>query len=248
MEQLPEKIRKMADDFTADIRECFGEKLRSVILYGPAARGEDTKGGGNATFMVVIPDNSPSELAPCTPFVKKWARQSIAIPLFITPDYIRDSLDSFPLEFMEMRSSYRVVHGENVLKDLTFRDCDIRNECEREIKGKLLYLRAEYLALRGDRKGLALLVHRSLNTFRLVFTGALSLKGIPAPEDTVGLLDATAGAYGLDQTVLKSLHALARGEIKPEPAEADRLFDRYVEELDRLSKAIDTFCPSGGRE
>jgi hypothetical protein len=248
MEQLPEKIQKTAESFVADVRECFGERLRSVILYGPAARGEQQKGNDNATFMVVVPDNSPSELAPCTPFVKKWARHSITIPLFITPEYIRDSLDSFPLEFMEMRSSYRVIYGEDVLKALAFQECDIRNECEREIKGKLLHLRAEYLALRGDRKGLANLVHRSLNTFRLVFAGALHLKGIPAPEDTPGLLDAVTGAYGLDQALLKDLHALSLGALKPETAEADRMFDRYIEELDRLSKAIDTFCPSEGKE
>lgn len=248
MEQLPDKIRKMAEDFTANIRECFGEKLQSVILYGHLARGEVMKNGENAMFMVVIPDNSPSELAPCTPFVKKWARNSIAIPLFITPDYIRDSLDSFPLEFMEMRSSYRVIYGEDVLKDLTFQDNDIRDECEREIKGKLLHLRAEYLALRGDRKGLARLVHRSLNTFRLVFTGALHLKRVPSTEETAGLLDAVAAAYGLDRMFLKDLHAMARGDLKPEQTEADRIFDRYVEELDCLSKALDTFCSSEEKE
>lgn len=242
MEQLPERIQKIADEFVGNVRECFGEGLRSVILYGPAARGEEVKHGPSAEFMVVVRDNTPSELAPCSVFMKKWARHGIATPLFITPEYIRDSLDSFPLEFMDMKSSYTVLFGEDLLRDMAFSDCDVRNECEREIKGKLLHLRAEYLALRGDRKGIADLVARSLNTFRLVFAGALFLKRRPEPEKTSDLLESVAREYDLDAGLLKELQNLARGELRPEATETDRLFDRYVEELDKLSRAIDAYC------
>lgn len=244
MEQLPDNMRKTAEEFAANMRECFGESLRSVILYGPSAWGEEIKSGARITFMVVIGDNTPSELAPCTPYVKKWDKRGIAVPLFLTPEYIRDSLDTFPLEFMEMRSLYRVVYGEDVLKDLTFSDSDVRSECEREIKGKLLHLRTEYLALRGNWKGMADLIFRSLVAFRLVFAGALSLKRREVPEKTSDLLDLVAREFDLDAAFLEDLLVLARGGRKPDTAEADHIFDRYVEELDKLSNAIDTFTLS----
>ncbi len=243
MEQLSERIQKIADIFTENIRECFGEGLLSVTLYGPAARDEQVKGLTAINFMVVVKDNTPSELAPCTVFMKQWSKRGIAAPLFLTPEYIRSSLDTFPLEFMDMKSSYKIIHGADFLKDLEFRDCDIRGECEREIKGKLLHLRAEYLVLRGDRKGLADLVARSLLIFRLVFEGALSLKRKAVPEHTLDLLESVAREYKMDEKFMKDIFALAHGEIKPGPAETDRLFDRYVEELDTLSHAIDAFCP-----
>jgi hypothetical protein len=242
MEQLPEHIQKITDEFTGNIRECFGSGALSVVLYGPAARNELVKGSTAIDFMVVVRDNTPSELAPCSAYLKKWSRNGIATPLFITPEYIRGSLDSFPLEFMEMKSSYRVLAGEDYLQDLEFNDCDVRNECEREIKGKLLHLRAEYLALRGNRNGIADLVMRSLNTFRLVFEGALFLKRSAAPEHTLDLLESVAQEYDLDAKFMREIHALAFGQTKPATDETDRLFDRYVEELDKLSHAIDAFC------
>lgn len=240
MNPLPEHINKKAGSFAANMRECFGDSLRSVVLYGPAARGEESK-GTLLSFMVVVADNSPSAIAPCSGFMHRWTKDGIGTPLIVTPDYIADSLDTFPLEFMEMKSAYSVIAGEDMLAGLEFAAEDVRSQCERELKGKLLHLRAEYLTHRGSSKDLAHLVRRSLETFRLVFAGALYLKGIPAPSGTRRLMDAASAAFYLDTTLLGKLHDFGMGTLKPDHEELDRLFDLYVEELDKLSHAIDTF-------
>jgi len=189
--------------------------------------------------MVIIADNSPSELAKCAGFLKKWEKRGIALPLFLSDDYIRRSLDSFPLEFMAMKAFSRVVAGGDVLGDLSFDPADVRSQCERELKGKLIHLRAEYLSSRGDAKRLMNLVGLTLDAFRLVFTGVLFLKNIDVPAATGDLTDAVAGAYDLDATLFKKLLAVAEGDVSVSGSEADELFDRYVEELMKLSRAVD---------
>ncbi len=241
MAPLLEHIEKIGDEFTEDVRKCFSQKLVSVTLYGQAARSARLQRGAAINFIVAVRDNTPSELAPCSAYMKRWSRHGIAAPLFITPEYIRGSLDTFPLEFMEMKSSYRIFYGDDVLKDLEFEDKNVRTECEREIKGKLLHLRAEYLSLRGDRNGIADLVARSLNTFRLVFGGALYLKRKVAPAETSDLIELAAEVYDLNGKLLREIQDLAFGRIKPSPEKTDFFFDKYVEELDKLSRAIDSF-------
>jgi hypothetical protein len=242
MNTLDEKTKKIIDEFLEDIKKGFDKDLQSVILYGPAARGEKVTGRPSNHFLVTVKDNTPSALAPCSAFIKKWAKNNIPVPLFLTPEYILDSLDTFPLEFMEMKSSYMIVFGEDVLETVTFKDCDVRSECEREIKGKLLHLRAEYLLHRNDQKELIDLIHRSLSTFRLVFAGALYLKKCDIPEKTGELLAAINREFGIDSGLLTKLYGISHGGIKPDPAETDNLFDLYVEELDKLSNSLDTFC------
>jgi len=238
MEHLSEKMKKITDSFLRNVKETFGNKLISVVLYGPAARGEQSK-TPYINFMVVVKDNTPSELARCSSFVKSWYKQLITIPLFLNPDYIERSLDTFPLEFMDMSSSYNVIYGEDVFEGLSFDFTDVRNQCERELKGKLLHLRAEYLNLRSDRKGIIDLVNRSLNIFRLVFSGALYLKKLDIPPQTEAIVEAVTGEYDLDASLFKKLNSIVRGEIKVDENEVDTLFDLYVEELDKLSEAID---------
>lgn len=238
MESLSENIKKTTDEFLNNVQEAFGENLKSVILYGLAARDEREK-VPFINFIVVVDDNTPSELARCAKFVKKWHKQLITIPLFLDPDYIQQSLDTFPLEFLDMSSAYHVIYGDDVLEDLDFKAADVRRQCERELKGKLLHLRAEYLNLRSDKKGIIDLVNRSLHMFRLVFTGALFLKNMEIPKETNTLLSVVSEEFELDGSLFKKLRAIANGDIKVDETEADKLFDLYVEELDKLSNAID---------
>ncbi len=244
MENLSDNIKKTSDEFLNNVQEAFGENLKSVILYGLAARDE-SENVPFINFMVVVDDNTPSELSRCAKFVKKWHKQLITIPLFLDPDYIKSSLDTFPLEFLDMSSAYNVIYGDDVLEDLDFNDTEVRNQCERELKGKLLHLRAEYLNLRSDKKGLVDLVNRSLHMFRLVFTGALFLKNIEIPEETNTLLSVVSEEFGLDGLLFKKLRAIANKEIKVDETEADELFDLYIEELDKLSNAIDEMSVTG---
>ena len=248
MNHIPEHMQKTASEFLTAVQESFGESLKSIILYGPAARGEIHKNILYIGFLVVVDDNTPSELARCAKYIKKWHKQSITTPIFLDPSYIQQSLDTFPLEFMDMCSSYHVVYGEDVLEGLTFEAADVRSQCERELKGKLLHLRAEYLSIRGNTKQLIDLINRSLNTFRLVFAGALFLKDRETPQDTSKLLDAITEEYGLDASLFKQLTGISAGDIKINETEADKLFDLYVEELDKLSSSIDTLEETGTEE
>lgn len=244
MPDVPVDMKQIANGFLDDVKSAFGGDLVSVILYGAAMRGEKAE-TPYISFLVVVGDNTPSELVSCEKYLKDWQKKKIAMPLFLTKEYIAHSLDTFPLEFMNMSSAYSVVYGEDVLDGLTFDDADIRNQCEREIKGKLLHLRAEYLALRSDTKGLVGLTARSLGTFRLVFLGALRLKGVTASEKTAAMLEKVTAEFNLDLSVFKKLTAVAGGELKLTAAEYDTLFDRYVEELDTLSRALDNWEREG---
>jgi len=63
----------------------------------------------------------------------------------LTKADIDSSLDTFPIEFLNIKRNYTVVFGEDILEGLAFEKEFIRMQCERELKGKLLLLRAEYV-------------------------------------------------------------------------------------------------------
>ena len=73
----------------------------------------------------------------------------------------------------------------------------------------------------------------------MLFAGALYLKKRETPGTTEAIIDAITEEYGLDVKLFQKLLAVAKGEIKIDAAEADDLFDKYVEEIDKLSGEID---------
>ncbi len=235
MKDTASTLKKNLAEAVSDLKTAYGDSLLSVVLYGRAAR----EGAGTADLLVVLPDTSPSELARIADRLKGWGKKGIATPLFLEEGYIARSLDTFPLEFMDMKAAYEVLYGADVIEDTAFTADDVRAECERELKGKLLHLRAEYLSTQGKARALIDLVDRSLEGFRLVFTGVLFLRDSEAPVATEALVTAVAEAYNLDAAFFKKLVGIARGTIKLDTDEADRLYDRYVEELDKLSAAVD---------
>jgi hypothetical protein len=238
MEEKLEKIKQITGEFIGDIKTVFGENLISAVLYGAVLRDEK-RSYPYIKFLVVLKDSSPSELSACSFLVKKWHKNLIAIPLFVQPEFITDSLDTFPLEFMDMRSKYEVLYGIDPLKDLAFSKTDVRKQCERELKGKLLHLRAEYIELRNDIKLLAGLITRTIDTFRSVFSGALFLKDAPVPSETKEIITSMINCYELDGEVFRKLEEFASGATKKVLSEADNIFDKYVEELENLSSQID---------
>ena len=141
VEHLPPKFEKNLNGFVLTVRNLLGADLKSVILYGSAARGEFDVKRSDLNLLVVLEQVDFQHLAIMAPMIKKWYRQRIATPLMVSPQYLSSALDVFPLEFLEMQAARRVLFGDDVLAKITPPIQAIRRQCEQEARGKLLHLR-----------------------------------------------------------------------------------------------------------
>ena len=240
MAKIPKIPDEVFTEFCEDIKKTFGDDLVSVMLFGSGARGEYVPKKSDINFLVVVKDNSPSELAAYRRCLPKWRKRNVATPLFLTQDYIRSSLDTFPIEFLEMKAAYKVIHGEDLLADLQFEKPDLRTQVERELKGKLLHLRQEFLESRGKVENLTVLVSSSLAAFTPVFRALLYIAGEEHMVKRADLLRQICDKYNLNFELFDRLLKISRGEQKIPASEMNDLFDLYVEEIDTLSKSVDT--------
>ena len=89
------------------------------------------------------------------PLGSKYGRQGFAAPLLMDPAYIHSSVDVFPLEFFNFKLLHQALYGEDLFAKLEINRQELRYQCERELKGKLLWLHRIYVSAMGDRKVLA---------------------------------------------------------------------------------------------
>jgi predicted nucleotidyltransferase len=239
MARAPKNPEQIFAAFSDDLKKAFGEDLVSVILYGSGATGEYVLGRSDLNFLVILTDTSASSLRRGLKLLPRWRRRRVATPLFMTEAYIRSSLDSYPIEFLDMKANYRLVHGQDILQRLKFRPSDVRLQCEREIKGKALRLRQVYLEA-GERPGaMRAVISGSITAFTSIFEGLLYLKGIAIPKTKEQVIRATSREYGLDDQVFNKLLAIRRGQLKLGGTEVVALFHQYIAEIDALVGVVD---------
>jgi len=239
MARAPGKPEEIFSDFTKDLQEAFGEDLVSISLYGSGATGEYVPGKSDLNFLVVLKDDSVDSLRRGMTVTARWRKRMVNTPLFMTKAYIDSSLDSYPIEFLDMQANYRLVHGEDILKDLQFRPVDLRVQCERELKGKALRLRQTYLEAKENARAMRQIIAGSITAFTSIFQGLLFLKGKEIPKTKREIIQQVSREFGLDGEAFVKLLAIKTGERKASAAEIVELFKKYVSEIDALSRAVD---------
>jgi len=234
-----DKPEKIFPDITGDYSKIYGDALISVILYGSAAGRDYRPGKSDLNFMIVLSEEAIDHLDKAIETVSRWRRRNVSVPLFMTKSYIASSLDSYPLEFLNMQEGYVLVYGEDVLKDISFEPRYLRLQCEREIKGKLLLLRERFLETGGKARMIKELTGESITTFVSIFRGLLYLKGVKIPSSRREIVEALAREIPVDGNVFINCLDIKEEKKKFASSEISAIFMAYLVEVRRLWEFVD---------
>ena len=239
MAKIPKKPEEIFSEITGDYRKIFGEDLISIILYGSGAGEDYVPGKSDLNFLIMLTERGIEGLDRVLETVGRWRKRNVAIPLFMTRDYLGGSQDAYPIEFLNMRRSYLVVTGEDVLATLTFDPRHIRLQLERELRGKLLHLRSGYLATEGKTRKIRELIGASLTAFVSLFGALLYLKNLEIPKGKRDIITAAGSAFGVDASVFLKCEEIRGKKDRFSPAEVQAVFRDYLKEVNRLCEMID---------
>lgn len=226
--------------FVEKVKAAYAERLLGVMVYGSAARGAYVPKRSNINLLVALERVGSAELAEYRKLRSAVEKPPVFVPLFLDPTYIRYSTDTFPLEFLDIRSFHVLLHGHNILEGINIDPTHLRLELEREIKGKLLLARQAYLESDGDETRLLSILARSYNSLRVIFFGIVYLREKRVVRDVRELVERVCEHFGLDPTVLLEIGRARAGEIKVSKTEMEKFFFDYIEELARMAEKVDT--------
>ena len=175
-----------------DLRDIFGSRLRSLVVYGlraqPAhgnnhgSRAADQTGRAVTHALAVVGTLSIDDLRACTARVDAWHDGGLATPLVLASHEFGRSLDAFPFEFGAILADHVVVSGSNPFDGLKVETADLRRACEVQARGHWLHLREGYLETRGRGDALAVLLVESAPAFAALLTSVAHLDGVAAAD------------------------------------------------------------------
>lgn len=224
------KLDQTLGQFTEDAKRIYAKTLLALILYGSAASDEYVEGKSNINCLVLLKEVTPDELRKCADQLPEWHKQGFSTPLFVDPAYVRSSIDVFPIEFLDMKQRYRVLHGEDFLQNLEIKLDHLQFQCEQELKGKMLRLRQLYLEASRSEQRLVSLMAKSTSSFMILFRALLHLRGSPVPGSANEILTALA-RLGLRTEAIGKVHRLKVAQESQSHGEIDALFREYLSEI-----------------
>lgn len=229
---------------TGELKRICGDNLRSVLLYGSAAAGDNLPGSDH-NVLVVLNKLEAEDLLSLSDLSSRWTKTGNPAPLLFTWERIRRSADVFPMELMDIKENHKILSGADPLSGIEIKPENLRHELEHELKGKLIALRERFLITKGAPRQVRELLAASLSTFLVLFKAALRLQGEKPPAKKIEVLAMLRGKIEFDSEVFLMVWDLKEGKKRDEdPVD---IFKRYLKAVETVTDAVDSWTSGNVR-
>lgn len=232
---VAEKIGPMVEE----ILTTYGSSIHSMHIVGSAVAPDYNEKTSDINSVVVLHSMDLKFVEFLAPLGKKYGKRRIAAPLIMTPEYIRRSLDAFPIEFHDFRLIHKTINGQDILSDLQIDRAHLRIQCEREIKTKLIGLRQGYISSLGKRDLLTSVLISSFTGCMALFRAIIVLLDREPPIRRAEVVSVFGDSTRIDTAPFTRMLELKTGRGKLSKEELLPLFELYYMALEATGKIID---------
>ncbi|MCB2198080.1 nucleotidyltransferase domain-containing protein [bacterium] len=219
----------------------WGNSLNGVYLYGSAARGNWNPKSSDINLLLLLDEKGYDRWPGAADIANRRLKKGFALPLLLTENYIRSSVDVFPMEFLDIKLFHETLFGEDLFPSLDIKPDDLRVQAEREVKGKWVQLRQAALDRGGNTAAMRDLLALSVPTWVSVFQSMLVVSGAEVPRDKRETLRAGAAIAGVNADLFLQLEEVRRTRRSVNRTQAWDLLLRSLEEVDQLARFVDSW-------
>ncbi len=231
---LKDEINKRFKPFLDEVLNSYNDNIHSISIFGSALTEDYNPKTSDINSVFVLNKMDLKFLERFAPLGKKYGKKRIASPLIMTPEYIESSLDVFPVEFFNLKLLHLTVYGADIFQDLEIRKADLRHQCERELKSRLIGLRQGYLSSLGNRKILIRSFVDSFSGYIPLFRGIIYLLGQKAPENSTDVLAMLQDVAGINTGAFQMVLNIKAKSIKPTADKLNTIFEEYYKAIENL--------------
>ncbi len=235
----PSEIVDRARKWLEPVRAALGPDFVSAYLTGSVlTEGFDPK-RSHINLLVIARELEGPRLDALARALPGQRRSPFIEPLFLTRAQIEHSLDSFPIEWIEIQERRLRLEGADVFGEIEVPRTYLRLQCEHELRGKHIRLRQTYLVHHTDAAVLARVLRGSASGFATLLRTLLRLRGETPPADGARVIQRVADVFGLDAQRLLAAHLFRHATRRHKADEVLALYRGFLTELERLIGVIE---------
>ncbi len=232
-------MEELLRELVERLRKAYGGRLQSVVLYGSAASGDYHEKHSDLNVLCALERVGLTELELAAETLRWWSKRRQPAPLLLSCEELRDGADAFPIEFLDIKESYRVLYGADLVAPMEVSLANHRRQLEHELRSRLLRIRKRFLEVQHDHQAVGRLMLDSLPTFATFFRHALVAAGEKAPVRKAEIFQAAAARFQVGPAPFDSLLEVRAGRRKLAVADTRPWFAAYLEGITRLAEIVD---------
>ena len=225
--------------FQDEVLKRHKDQIHSITITGSALSDDFDSETSDVNSVFVLHAMDLKFLEFLAPLGKTYGKKRIASPLIMTPEYIRNSLDVFPMEFLNIRMLHDTIFGEDLFQNLVIDRSNLRLQCERELKARLIGLRQGYLSSSGDAKILTNLFMNTISGYIPVFRSIIFIFGKEPPLKNEDVLTVLAEISGVDTQVFGTVLKQKKQKTKMTIKQLNAIFKDYYIAMEKLGDIVD---------
>lgn len=241
LDTLSPTVRRNFQPFAESLLSIYSDNLVSLMIYGSAAGSNYIDGVSDINSCAVLKETGIPILTHSLKLINKYRPKRIVPPLFLTEEYIRRSLDVFPIEFYEMQQSYAVVYGRDIFTNLTVETSHLRLFCEQQIKSALIRIQQVYLEVGSNPKELRQMIHESMSSIVPLFRNLVRLMGDEPEKDKEALIIQACQKFDLEGDVFTKILSDVTGRSTLSKHQLQPVLADFYRQAQKLSFAVDQF-------
>lgn len=233
-------VGRLVND-VSDVAAGAGAQLRSALLYGSVVGKHFVPGKSDVNILLVFDKVGLDLMRKLRGVFRNYTKDLRGHPVVLDMEYIEDSRDVFPMEFLEWKERHILILGDDFLSGLEVSLDNLRHELEENLRGKKLRLIQSYFEMEGRREGLQGFLQTTLPGFLVYIRNILRLINFPVSDDVPAMLTLLEERTGLKVSSVRRLYQCRAERIKLGAAEAELLFSGYLKDVDGLIEYVDKF-------
>ena len=238
IEGIPDETQKLLHAYVKDVKALFGEQLEGVVLYGSAVRGEFLVGRSNVNLLLLVSSYDQALLKKYGALHRRWSKEQILAPLFLTEEELGSSATVFPLEYLEIQEQHRVLGGRDPFVGFRVDTAGLAVEVRQGLTASLFRLRQRYVEGNATDEAALILMSLSLTGLLPLLRGIQRVEGRSAVYQSDALIKDVEEHMRLDLQGMEDALQLKRGHISPGHKEIPRLFERYLRAVTALTSKV----------
>lgn len=238
VETAKKNIEKQLDLLCQELLSSCGENIRSLVLYGGAAKEDFDTETSNLNLMIVCNKLGAAESEKLNMVLLKHQRQLPLALFMLTEADFRSSIDLFPIKFQDMKRNHKTLYGEELLNSITIPGEHWKRNCRRSIKNHLIRLYQASYQQSGFSEALGVIIRKKLSWFLVDLSVLVEIKTgkILTHKDEI---IAEAGTLGLNANFLRKMLDYKQGKQTLTSAELQSAFYEYRDQVALASELAD---------